>query len=176
MTDLGDPDFANLETKIQNMVSKDMARLIYANISDAKTYGVEHYNPHWGLIENHGTTHISTLDQDDMAVALTSSVNRAFGSKLLDPKSGVILNNVMDDFSMPGKANTFGLQPSPYNFPEPGKRPMSSCVPTVVERDGQFELVLGSSGGSKIVSAVLQVNKKFCGLFLLLLLSVRHSL
>ncbi|KAF9110932.1 hypothetical protein BGX27_005691 [Mortierella sp. AM989] len=156
MTELGDPDFTNLETKIQNMVSKDMARLICADISDAQTYGVEYYNPHWGPVNNHGTAHISTLDQEDMAVALTSSVNRAFGSKLLDPKTGIILNGVMDDFSIPGKSNTFGLQPSPYNFPEPGKRPLSSCVPTIMERDGQFELALGGSGGSKIVTAVLQ--------------------
>lgn len=158
MTELGDPDFTNLEIKIQNMMSKDMARSICANISDAHMYGVEHYNPHWGPIDNHGTAHISTLVQNDMAVALTSSVNRAFGSKLLDPKTGIILNGVMDDFSIPGKPNTFGLQPSPYNFLEPGKRPLSSCVPTIIERDDEFELALGGSGGSKIVTAVLQVR------------------
>lgn len=158
MTELSDPDFTNIETKIQIMISKDRARLIRANISDAQTYGVEYYNPRWEPTDNHGTAHISTVDQDDMAVALTSSVNRAFGSKLLDPKTGIILNGVMDDFSIPGKPSSFGLQPSPYNFPEPGKRPLSSCVPTIIERDGQFELTLGGSGGSKIVNAVLQVT------------------
>ncbi|KAF9361700.1 hypothetical protein BGX26_000055 [Mortierella sp. AD094] len=155
-TELGDPDYTDLEAKIQNMISKDTAALIRANISDTRTFPVDYYNPHWGPIDNHGTTHLSTVDKDDMSVALTSTVNLLFGSKLLDPKSGVILNDEMDDFSIPGRANAFGLQPSPYNYPEPGKRPLSSCVPTIVERDGKFEMSLGGSGGSRIVTAVLQ--------------------
>ncbi|KAG9319364.1 hypothetical protein KVV02_005616 [Mortierella alpina] len=155
-TELGDPDYTDLETKIQSIMSKDTAGLIRANISDVQTFPVEYYNPHWGPIENHGTTHMSTVDQNDMAVALTSTVNLVFGSKLLDPKTGVILNDEMDDFSIPGTPNAFGLQPSPYNYPKPGKRPLSSCVPTIVERDGKFELALGGSGGSRILTSVLQ--------------------
>ncbi|KAF9111458.1 hypothetical protein BGX27_004910 [Mortierella sp. AM989] len=155
-TELGDPDFTDLESKIQSILSKDTAGLIRANISDAHTFPVEYYNPHWGPIDNHGTTHMSTVDRDNMAVALTSTVNLVFGSKLLDPKTGIILNDEMDDFSIPGTPNAFGLQPSPYNYPEPGKRPLSSCVPTIVERDGQFELALGGSGGSRILTSVLQ--------------------
>ncbi|KAF9956778.1 hypothetical protein BGZ72_002464 [Mortierella alpina] len=155
-TQLGDPDFTDLEETIRSMVSKDTASQIRANISDTRTFPVEYYNPHWGPIENHGTTHLSTVDQDDMAVSLTSTVNLLFGSKLLDPKTGVILNDEMDDFSIPGRANAFGLQPSPFNYPEPGKRSLSSCVPTIVERDGKFEMSLGGSGGSRITTAVLQ--------------------
>ncbi|CAO3569105.1 unnamed protein product [Mortierella alpina] len=155
-TELGDPDYTDLEAKIQSIMSKDTAGLIRANISDAHTFPVEYYNPHWGPIENHGTTHMSTVDQNDMAVALTSTVNLVFGSKLLDPKTGVILNDEMDDFSIPGTPNAFGLQPSPYNYPRPGKRPLSSCVPTIVEKDGKFELALGGSGGSRILTSVLQ--------------------
>ncbi|KAF8924018.1 hypothetical protein BGZ58_002277 [Dissophora ornata] len=155
-TELGDPDYTDLEAKIQNMISKDTAAYIRANISDTRTFPVEYYNPHWGPIDNHGTMHLSTVDKDDMSVALTSTVNLLFGSKLLDPKSGVILNDEMDDFSIPGRANAFGLQPSPYNYPEPGKRPLSSCVPTIVERDGKFEMSLGGAGGSRILTAVLQ--------------------
>ncbi|KAF9411196.1 hypothetical protein BGZ94_001416 [Podila epigama] len=154
-TELGDPDFTDLEAKIQKMMSKDTAAAIRANISDATTFPVAYYNPHWGPIDNHGTTHMSSVDKDDMAVALTSTVNLLFGSKLLDPKTGVILNDEMDDFSIPGRANAFGLQPSPYNYPAPGKRPLSSCVPTIVERDGKFEMSLGGSGGSRILTAVL---------------------
>lgn len=156
-TELGDPDFTDLESKIQSFLSKDTAGLIRANISDAHTFPVEYYNPHWGPIDNHGTTHMSTVDQQNMAVALTSTVNLVFGSKLLDPKTGIVLNDEMDDFSIPGTPNAFGLQPSPFNYPEPGKRPLSSCVPTIVERDGQFELSLGGSGGSRILTSVLQV-------------------
>ncbi|KAF9128015.1 hypothetical protein BGW39_005421 [Mortierella sp. 14UC] len=155
-TELGDPDFTDLSGTIQSMISKDTAAAIRANISDTRTFPVEYYNPHWGPIDNHGTTHMSTVDKDDMAVALTSTVNLLFGSKLLDPKTGVILNDEMDDFSIPGRANAFGLQPSPFNYPEPGKRPLSSCVPTIVERDGKFEMSLGGSGGSRILTAVLQ--------------------
>ncbi|KAF8985330.1 hypothetical protein BGZ46_004895 [Entomortierella lignicola] len=155
-TELGDPDYSDLEAKIQNMMSKDTAAYIRGNISDTQTFPVDYYNPHWGPIDNHGTTHLSTVDENDMAVSLTSTVNLLFGSKLLDPKSGVILNDEMDDFSIPGRANAFGLQPSPYNYPEPGKRPLSSCVPTIVERDGKFEMSLGGSGGSRILTAVLQ--------------------
>lgn len=138
------------------MMSKDTAAAIRANISDTHTFPVEYYNPHWGPIENHGTTHLSTVDENDMAVALTSTVNLLFGSKLLDPKSGVILNDEMDDFSIPGRPNAFGLLPSPYNYPEPGKRPLSSCVPTIIESDGKFEMSLGGAGGSRILSATLQ--------------------
>lgn len=157
-TQLGDPDFSDMEAKIQNIISKDTAGHIRANISDAKTFPVEYYNPHWEAIENHGTTHLSAVDRDDMAVALTSTVNLIFGSKLMDPKTGVILNDEMDDFSIPGTPNYFGLKPSPFNYPEPGKRPLSSCVPTIVERDSKFELALGGSGGSRILTSVLQVR------------------
>ncbi|KAI7831630.1 gamma-glutamyltranspeptidase [Gamsiella multidivaricata] len=155
-TELGDPDFTEMEDTILSIISKDTAAQVRANISDAQTFPVEYYNPHWGPIDNHGTTHMSTVDQDDMAVALTSTVNLVFGSKLLDPKTGIILNDEMDDFSIPGTPNAFGLYPSPYNYPEPGKRPLSSCVPTIVERDGKFELALGGSGGSRILTSVLQ--------------------
>ncbi|KAG9321475.1 hypothetical protein KVV02_007274 [Mortierella alpina] len=155
-TELGDPDFTDLKETIRSMISKDTASQIRANISDTRTFPVEYYNPHWGPIDNHGTAHLSTVDKDDMAVALTSTVNLLFGSKLLDPKTGVILNDEMDDFSIPGQANAFGLQPSPFNYPEPGKRPLSSSLPTIVERDGKFEMSLGGSGGSRIITATLQ--------------------
>ncbi|KAF9584567.1 hypothetical protein BGW38_006002 [Lunasporangiospora selenospora] len=155
-TELGDPDFSDLKEMINVMLDKDGAAKIRANISDERTFPVEYYNPHWVAIENHGTTHLSTVDENEMAVALTSTVNMVFGSNLIDPKTGVILNDEMDDFAIPGVPNSFGLYPSPYNFPEPGKRPLSSCVPTIVERDGRFELALGGSGGSRITTSVLQ--------------------
>ncbi|KAG0348739.1 hypothetical protein BG004_004315 [Podila humilis] len=154
-TELGDPDFTDLDAKVKSMLSKDTAAAIRANISDERTFPIEYYNPKWKHVENHGTAHLSTVDKDDMAVALTSTVNLLFGSKLMDPKTGVILNDEMDDFSIPGHPNAFGLEPSPYNYPESGKRPLSSCVPTIVEKDGKFEMSLGGSGGSRILTAVL---------------------
>jgi len=97
------------------------------------------------------------VDKNGMAVSLTSTVNLIFGSQVLDPETGVILNDEMDDFSTPGTPNDWGLWPSPYNYPEPGKRPLSSTVPTIVEHeDGSFAAAVGASGGSRIFGAVFQ--------------------
>lgn len=109
-----------------------------------------------------------------MAVALTSTVNLIFGSQVLDPETGIILNDEMDDFSIPDIPNKFGLYPSPCtdislsllcnanaladNFPEPGKRPLSSTAPTILEHpDGSFYIAIGGSGGSRIFPSVFQV-------------------
>jgi gamma-glutamyltranspeptidase/glutathione hydrolase/leukotriene-C4 hydrolase len=73
----------------------------------------------------------------------------------MDAKTGIILNDEMDDFSIPGVPNAFGLSPSPYNYIHPNKRPLSSCSPTIVQRDDKIIGVLGASGGSHIISAVL---------------------
>ncbi|KAI1313881.1 hypothetical protein EDD11_002416 [Mortierella claussenii] len=155
-TELCDPDFHNLTSIVDNMLSKDTAAHIRANISDTQTFPIEYYNPHFDTISNQGTTHLSTVDKDDMAVALTSSVNWLFGAKVMDPKTGVIFNDQMDDFSIPGRLDGLNSKPSPYNYPQPGKRPVSSAVPTIVEKDGRFEMALGASGGTRIINVVLQ--------------------
>lgn len=92
-----------------------------------------------------------------MAVALTSTVNLIFGSQVLDPVTGIILNDEMDDFSTPGVPNGFGLWPSPFNYPEPGKRPLSSIAPAIIEHlDGSVFLAIGGSGGSQIFGSIFQ--------------------
>ncbi|KAJ1678264.1 hypothetical protein EV182_004426, partial [Spiromyces aspiralis] len=122
-----------------------------------RTYPVSHYQPNYDIESDHGTTHISVLDSNDMAVSLTSTINLAFGSQLMDPETGVILNDQMDDFSTTNKTNYFGLRPSPNNKIVPSKRPLSSTVPTIIEnRDGSVEMVVGGSGGSRILTAVAQ--------------------
>ena len=99
-----------------------------------------------------------TADASGMAISLTTTVNLLFGSQLVVPESGVIMNNEMNDFSIPNQSNTFGYEPSPANFVEPGKRPLSSISPTIVEylKNGTLYLVVGSAGGSRIITATVQ--------------------
>lgn len=106
--------------------------------------------------DDHGTSHISVVDKDRMAVSLTTTINTGFGSKLLSSNTGLLLNNQMDDFSTPGMPNVYGIQPSPANFIMPGKRPLSSMSPIIAQVDGDLRAVVGASGGPRIVSAVLQ--------------------
>ncbi|AMD22898.1 HHR129Wp [Eremothecium sinecaudum] len=104
-----------------------------------------------------GTTHISIVDYNGNAVSLTATVNLLFGSLVHDSSTGIVFNNEMDDFSQPGKSNTFGISPSIYNFPEPHKRPLSSTAPTIICNElGLPDMIIGAAGGSRIVTAILQ--------------------
>ncbi|RIB07510.1 nucleophile aminohydrolase [Gigaspora rosea] len=146
--ELGDPEyfrdqFAH-ETRIQEIISKEYATLVRANDSDVSSkIKIKHsirtiYNPIFDHKDDHGKLNM--------------------GSRVLDPVTGILLNDEMDDFSIPGVPNHFGLWPSPYNFVSPGKRPLPLTVPTIVENEnGKVELLTGGSGGSKILSVVLQV-------------------
>ncbi|KAJ7096335.1 gamma-glutamyltranspeptidase [Mycena epipterygia] len=157
-TKICDPEFNNNTARIDEISTKEFADLVAMNITDDQTHPPEYYNPEYDIKTDHGTSHTSVVDKDGMAVSLTSTVNQIFGSQVLDPLTGIILNDEMDDFSTPGTPNGFGLWPSPYNYPEAGKRPLSSIVPTIVEHaDGSFYAALGGSGGSRIFGAVFQV-------------------
>ena len=93
-----------------------------------------------------------------MAVSLTSTVNLLFGSQLMVPETGIIMNNEMNDFSIPNSTNAFGFIPSPANFIKPGKRPLSSISPLIVEyaKNGSLHVVVGAAGGSRIITATVQ--------------------
>ncbi|KAF9647325.1 gamma-glutamyltranspeptidase [Thelephora ganbajun] len=152
LDDLDDLDY------IKKLPTKQYAAKVVANITDDATHTPDYYNPVFDVPSDHGTSHTSIVDKNGMAVSITSSVNWVFGSQVLDPVSGILLNNEMDDFSIPGTPNGFGLYPSPYNYPEPGKRPLSSTAPTIVENpDGSFYLAIGGAGGSRIFPSVFQV-------------------
>ncbi|KAF8234461.1 gamma-glutamyltranspeptidase [Tricholoma matsutake] len=156
-TKICDPDFNNDTARIDQISTKIFADAIFRNITDDRTHPSEYYNPDYGVKIDHGTSHTSVVDKHGMAVALTSTVNLVFGSQVLDPVTGIILNDEMDDFSIPGIPNAFDLLPSPYNFPEPGKRPLSSTIPTIIEHaDGSLFVAIGGSGGSQIFGAVFQ--------------------
>lgn len=159
-TRIGDPTFMN-ETSlhvIDQIYTKRTADHIRSRLDDRRTHDLDYYEPLFDIKDSHGTMHLSTLDHNGMAVALTSTVNLIFGSQVMDPVSGVIFNDEMDDTSTPGTPNAFGLYPSPYNYPQPGKRPLSSTAPTIIEHsDGSIYLSIGGSGGSRIFGSIIQV-------------------
>ncbi|OMJ29155.1 Gamma-glutamyltranspeptidase 1 [Smittium culicis] len=156
-TDMGDPNFVDNSFIVNKSVDKEFGKTLRARITDDLTHSYQYYDLKNDIKNDRGTTHLAILDKDDMAVSFTSTVNLHFGSKVVDPNTGVIFNNEMDDFGTPGLINAFGLPPSPSNFIAPGKRPMSSTAATIVEKDGKVEFVLGAAGGSKIITSTTQV-------------------
>ncbi|KAM3716274.1 Glutathione hydrolase 1 proenzyme [Dirofilaria immitis] len=108
--------------------------------------------------EDHGTSHVSAIDRDNNAVSCTSTINRVLGSFRVSPTLGIIWNNEMDDFSIPVRSNSFGFVPSPTNYIQPGKRPLSSMSPMVIydKNTGKIKMVIGASGGPIIISAIAQ--------------------
>jgi gamma-glutamyltranspeptidase/glutathione hydrolase len=108
--------------------------------------------------ESMETTHYSVVDSEGTAVAVTYTLNGGFGNGITVPGLGFLLNNEMDDFSAkPGEANMFGLVQGENNAIQPGKRPLSSMTPTIIEKDGKLFMTAGAPGGSRISTAVAQV-------------------
>ncbi len=94
------------------------------------------FSNRWNQINDHGTSHLSIIDRERNAVSMTSTVNSYFGSQILSPSTGILLNNEMDDFSIPGNVSAGVPAPAPANFIRPGKRPLSSMSPTIVLKVG----------------------------------------
>jgi gamma-glutamyltranspeptidase/glutathione hydrolase len=152
---LGDPDFVHVP--VGKLTSKDYATWIRGRILADKTRPTNFYGYYNYHAEKGGTTHFSVIDRFGNAVAVTQSVNTRFGSKLLVSKTGIVLNNEMDDFVIHADtANVYGLVGNEANSLQPKKRPLSSMSPTIVLRDGRPELVVGAAGGPRIISATLQ--------------------
>ncbi|KAG7530350.1 Nucleophile aminohydrolases N-terminal [Arabidopsis thaliana x Arabidopsis arenosa] len=129
--DLGDPGFVNITNAMNQMLSKTHAEEIRKKIFDNTTFPPD--------------------------VSMTSTVNYGFGAGVLSPSTGIVLNNEMDDFSVPAEITPDRLPPAPTNFIEPNKRPLSSMTPLVITKDGEFVAALGGAGGMHIIPAVLQV-------------------
>jgi gamma-glutamyltranspeptidase/glutathione hydrolase len=109
------------------------------------------------IVESMETTHYSIVDAEGNAVSVTTTLNGAYGSKLYSDELGFFLNNEMDDFSAkPGVPNMFGLIGAEANSIAPEKRMLSSMTPTIVEKDGKLWMVVGTPGGSTIITAVAQ--------------------
>ena len=153
---LGDPGFAKVP---RGLLDKSYAQRLSANIDLERAATVEsHGQPPAAeseLLERH-TTHVTAADREGNWIAMTTTVNTTFGSKVIIPGTGVIMNNQMDDFSIaPGVANAYGLVGSEANSVQPGKRPLSSMSPTLVLRDGRPVMTVGAAGGPKIITQVL---------------------
>ena len=129
------------------------------------THPLEYYGLQFDTPIDHGTTHLSIVDSNGGAASVTSTVNLIWGSHVMDPSTGVIFNDEQDDFSVPGAADAFGLWPSPWNYPAPGKRPLSSTSANIIEttssdlshKSGELWAVLGGSGGSRIFPSIAQI-------------------
>lgn len=152
---LGDPDFVDIPAT--NLTDKDyLAEQISNFMKDTVTPSEVIKPGRWS--ESDETTHYSIVDQDGNAVSVTTTLNGGYGSKLFHEELGFFYNNEMDDFSSkPGVPNMFGLIGSEANAIAPGKRMLSSMTPTIVEKDGMLFLVVGTPGGSTIITAVAQI-------------------
>jgi gamma-glutamyltranspeptidase/glutathione hydrolase len=152
---LGDPAFVSNPTA--QLLDKKYAESLRAQIDPLRAGISATLKP--GVAEREGThtTHYSIADRFGNAVAVTYTLNDWFGARVTAAGTGVLLNNEMDDFTAKaGVANMYGLVQSDTNRIEPGKRPLSSMTPTIVTRDGKPWMILGTPGGSRIITAVMQ--------------------
>jgi len=149
---LGDPDF--VPQRVGELIADDYVARRAAEVNQKAISPVADVQP--GL-EPHATTHFSIVDQAGNAVALTYTLNADFGSGVVVDGGGFLLNDEMDDFSAkPGVANYYGVVGAAANAIQPGKRMLSSMSPTILVADGKVSIVLGTQGGSTIITSVYQ--------------------
>lgn len=154
---MGDPAFVKIP--LDKLLSKEYAKEIYAKITPNATPSSQ-VKPGLGPIhEGNNTTHYSVADKWGNAVSVTYTINGSFGAYAAVDGAGFLLNNEMDDFSIkPGVPNQYGLVGGDANAIAPGKRPLSSMSPTIVlDKSGKLYMVVGSPGGARIITTVLQV-------------------
>ena len=153
---LGDPDFVSIPQS--KLISNNYLKSRMNNFSFDRATSSSEIN--YGEIfpnESNETTHYSIIDPKGNAVAVTTTLNASYGSKVYIEKGGFFLNNEMDDFSSkPGTPNMFGLIGSEANSILPKKRMLSSMTPTIIEKKGKISMILGTPGGSTIITSVLQ--------------------
>lgn len=153
---LGDPDFVKIPEK-ELLDTQYLNKRMQSFSFDNPTPSSEVSHGETQIVESDETTHFSIIDAFGNAVSVTTTLNGAFGSKLYCDELGFFLNNEMDDFaSKPGVPNSYGLLGAEANSIAPQKRMLSSMTPTIVEQNGKLLMILGSPGGSTIITSVLQ--------------------
>ena len=154
-THLGDPDFYEVPVSLLTEAEYNNRRM--SNFDPNKASLSDDIKAGKAVYESEQTTHFSIVDKDGNAVSITTTINGGYGSKVFVAGAGFLLNNEMDDFSIkPGFPNMFGLIGGEANAIEPGKRMLSSMTPTIVEKEGKLLMVVGSPGGSTIITSVFQ--------------------
>ncbi|ESZ56175.1 gamma-glutamyltransferase [Mesorhizobium sp. C120A] len=151
---LGDPDF--VDNPVSKLLDKGYAKETRDKIDPFRA-GVSHDLMPKGFGESKETTHYSIIDDDGNAVAVTYTLNGSFGAGVVADGTGILLNNEMDDFTQkPGVPNLYGLVQGEANAIQPKKTPLSSMSPTIVAKDGKPFMVIGSPGGSRIITITLE--------------------
>lgn len=160
------PNFVNISSVMADILNETFADELRSDIQLSRVLNVTEYGREWNpyaghttnrsLEDDHGTSHLSVVDSQHMAVALTTTVNGGFGSYVMSPSTGILWNNEMDDFSRPDQPNDYGLAPSAINYIAAGKRPLSSMSPCIITQGGDLRMVVGASNGPRIISATLQ--------------------
>ncbi|MFC5409518.1 gamma-glutamyltransferase [Larkinella bovis] len=153
---LGDPDF--VKVPVQELIDRNYLKNRWADFSfDRATDSKNVKGGNLPGYESLETTHFSVVDKDGNAVAITTTLNGGYGSRVVVGGAGFLMNNEMDDFSIkPGVPNMFGLIGNQANAVAPGKRMLSSMTPTIVEQEGKLYMVVGTPGGSTIITSVFQ--------------------
>ncbi|KAH8295877.1 hypothetical protein KR044_001284, partial [Drosophila immigrans] len=167
-TNLGDyendPEYGeSIKEQLEKILGNDLVTSVRQLIKDDSTsQDYLYYGANFTVEPDHGTAHMNVLAANGDAVSITSTINTYFGSKVASPRTGIILNDEMDDFSTPGVVNSFGVPSSPANYIYPHKRPMSSMNPCIiVDANGDVRLLVGAAGGTKITTSVAAVIMKY---------------
>eukprot|EP00794_Sanderia_malayensis_P014206 gene14206-15688_t len=158
---LGDPDFVDeeaIQKLMDDMTSAKVGHTFRQKITDDKTHELSYYGAEAAPPFDKGTSHVSVFAANGDAVAATHTINSLYGAAYKSKTTGILYNSVMDDFSTQGGQNKYGFPPSQMNYIKPGKRPMSSMAPFIlVDKYGRVKMVLGCSGGPRIITASVSV-------------------
>ncbi|KAK9510680.1 hypothetical protein O3M35_005416 [Rhynocoris fuscipes] len=159
-TELGDPQYCDVAQVINHMTSNEFINEVRRRVGKVSrtSNNATKYGGRFSMANDRGTINIVVLAPNGDAVSATSTINTLFGSLLASKTTGIILNNEMDDFCAPSIVNSFGLPPSPSNFIDGGKRPLSSSCPSIIiGPNKEVRLVIGAAGGTYITTATAQV-------------------